>query len=98
MSHENEAGSRTWVQGGLRVNLMAESFIQMMMEIEQNHPALWAIVSTKPDIIDVLAETGAYLGLAMEGSYSISRTCDEFFMLLRGKGSSIILPVQGNIQ
>lgn len=94
----NEAGSRTWVQGGLRVNLMAESAIQMMIEIKQNHPALWEIVKDKPDFSEILAEVGTYLGLEMDGEYSISKTCDDFFMLLRGKGSSILLPIPGMIQ
>jgi len=97
MSHENEAGTRTWVQGGLRVNLMAESFIQMMIEIEQNHPQLWEVVKCKPDIIDILAETGTYLGLAMEGNYSISKTCEDFCMMLKRKGSILVLPDSGII-
>lgn len=90
--------TRHWKQGGLIVNLMHESFIQMMIEIKDNHPALWEVVSTKPDASEVLAEVGAYLGLEMSGMYEVGKTSDDFFMMLRGKGSSIILPVHGVIQ
>jgi hypothetical protein len=87
---------RNWTRSNLQVSLMPESYIQMMDEIRKNHPNLWGILRAKPmDTSDVLAEVGAYLGLEMDGEYTINQTSDDFYMLLRGRGSSIILPVQG---
>ena len=92
--YDPHGGNRRIQLGQLDAFLFPESFIQMMVEIMNNHPALWDIVKEKPDVSEVLAEVGAYLGLLMEGEYSISKTSEDFYFQLRGKGASIILPIQ----
>ncbi len=86
-------GNRIFTAGSATIALMPESFIQMMLEIRNNHEGLWAIVQEKADVPEILAEVGAYLGLEMEGMYSISTTCEDFWKLLRQTGSTIILPI-----
>ncbi len=87
-------GNRILTAGSATIGMLPESFIQMMVEVMNNHPALWDIIKDKADVPEILAEVGAYLGLLMEGEYSISKTCEDFYFQLRGKGASIILPLQ----
>lgn len=93
-SYDRFGGNRIFTAGKTTIALMPESFPQMMMEIREHHPSLWEIVKEKPDVVEILAEVGAYLGLAMDGEYSISKTCEDFYFQLRGKGAMIILPLQ----
>lgn len=90
-------GNRVFTAGSATIALMPESFIQMMLEIRNNHSDLWAIVQEKADVPEILAEVGAYLGLEMEGMYSISTTCEDFWKLLKQEGSIIILPINGSV-
>ena len=97
-SYDPHGGKRIYTAGSATIALMPESFIQMMLEIRNNHSSLWEIVQNKADVPEILAEVGAYLGLEMEGMYSISTTCEDFWKLLRQAGSPIILPIgAGNI-
>lgn len=85
-------GSHYQHNGKMHTLLKPESYIQMMLEIRENHTSLWLIVQNKPDISEVLAEVGAYLGLEMDGMYDVPQTCEDFWRMLKHLGSKIILP------
>lgn len=85
-------GSHYQTNGKMHTLMMPESYIQMMLEIRENHVSLWLIVQNKPDISEVLAEVGAYLNLEMDGMYNVPQTCEDFWYKLKQLGSKIILP------
>ena len=84
-------GEKQIPRAGLVAIILPESYIQMMLEIKENHPVLWMVVSMKPDISEVLGEVGAYLQVPMDGEYVVGITAGEFYRRLRALRGAIIL-------
>lgn len=79
-------------QGSYTVRQFPESFIQLMMEIEKNHPALWFIVKNRTSPEHILEETATYCQCVVAGAYRFSELCDRLLTELRSKGAIVIVP------